>query len=1061
MNLNLFKSGLLKIFIAIMLGLLGHQLSMGQIVVSGSVSDAESGVSLPGANVLERGTLNGTVTDIDGNFTISVAESSATLVFSFIGYESLEKQVGTRTIINVSLSSGINLDEVLVVGYGTQKKESVVGAISQVEGDVLVSSGTNNVSTAIAGKLSGVVTLQTDGKPGEEEPKIFIRGAATWNNTDPLVMVDGIERSSWSEIDPNAIKSITVLKDASATAVYGAKGGNGVILITTKRGLEGKPEFSFSYSHGFKQISDQMSMLDASTTIPAYNDALRNDNLWDLLYSQDAINHYRTQDDPISYPSVNWIDEMFKIGHTDNLNLSVTGGTEKVNYFVSLGYLHDGDIINVEKQGDFDPRNYYNRYNMRSNLDFKLTKSTTLSTNISGSVQNRNRPSEMNRGGHSLVWVGIYTSAVNSSPLYYPPSVLEEYPDPNEPDANGVRYPFFNNGHLHDNPYSMLYTVGFENQDQFILNSDLVLKQDLSSITKGLSAQASISYGTNSEYHRYIGEGSGNEIAPRYRLTIYDDESYLWQRRPDYHEDLPNLAFTEESQNFYIRNLYYDVQANYNRTFASDHYLTALGIFRRKQVNRNTQEPYKEEAWSGRLTYAYKLKYLFETNLGYNGSESFAPGNRFGFFPAFAVGWNIAEESYIKDNLTFINRLKIRYSYGKVGVDNVSRWLYYQNYSEGTFGSSIAAGNGLGAYGAWYSTNTGYIEGPVANTLAQWETAVKQNIGIELGVFKKVSLSVDLFKEDRDNILQTPNTVPELAALEFKELNMGITKSHGFEIEASYIDTYGSDFHINLNAKYSFSENRVVFRDDPPGLPLHQRSAGYPIGQPRVMLSDGRYTSVDDINNYTQPGTNASAIGSDGYPVLYFYGTGDEKYIDYNGDGIVDGNDAAADLYPSYPLSHFSFSGLFRYKGLSFRMLLMGQLKKTSILEDELMMPFTTPFPVLYAHETDYYSSSNPNAFFPAPHTGAYGTYNLLNPVYARPVSSFLRIKELELSYDFKMPRKQHLKNLKIFINTNNLFTYSPNTYFGDPEKAQIRPGADGSYPLLRRYNMGIKIAFN
>lgn len=1057
---NLKRSGLIRTLVVGIICLVTGPYLYGQFVVSGTVTDSESGAHLPGVTVVEKGTMNGTITDAEGNYRITVTESSSVLIFSFVGFDALEEQVGERRVLDVTLTSGISLEEVLVVGYGTQKKESVVGAISQVKGDALVSSGTNNVSTALAGKLSGVVTMQNEGKPGEEDPKIYIRGVATWNNTDPLVMVDGIERSSWSDIDPNEIESISVLKDASATSVYGAKGGNGVILITTKRGSKGKPSFNFNYNYTLKQVSDNMTMMDAYETISRFNAALKNDNLWDQLYSGQELEHYKLQDKPYLYPSVNWIDELFKIGQSTNANLSVRGGTDQLDYFVSLGYLFDGDIIDVNKQDDFDPRNYYNRYNFRTNLDYNLSRTTRLSANISGSVQIRNRPSEMNRGAHSRVWEGIYSSAVNSSPLFYPASVLEEFPDPNEPEDSGIRYAYFNNGHLHDNPYSMLNTVGFEKQDELNMNTDLILNQDLSSVTEGLSFRASVSYGTNSEYRRIFGRGSENMILPRYRLTVYEDGSHLWQRKPDYHEDLPRLTFDRETQNFFIRSLYYDSQLNYERVFKGIHYITGLVIFRRKEVHRNTMEPFKEEAWSGRLTYAYKLKYLFETNLGYNGSESFAPGRRFGFFPAFALGWNIAEESFIEENLSFINRLKVRYSYGQVGVDNVSRWLYYQSYTETNFADAIANGNGLGAYGAWYPTNRGYLEGPIANSVAQWETAIKQNFGIETGVFNSFYLSIDFFKEERENILQTPNTVPDMAALEFKELNIGKTRSHGYEIEASYDTKINNDFSVMLNGKLSFSENRVVFRDDPPGLPDHQKQEGFPIGMPGTHLSDGRYESVDDINNYVAPGTTSSAIGSEGFPSLWFFGIGDEKFVDYNGDGIIDANDAVAELYPSYPQYHYSLSGSVTYKGFVLRTLITGQINKTSSLEAEYILPFTNSFPVLYEHEMDYYSSSNQTAFYPLPHTGVYGQYNYLNPLYSRPVSSFLRVKELELSYNFNLSKNAHVNRLRIFVSGNNLLTYSPNTSFGDPEKSLLRPGADGSYPLLRRYNIGVQLSF-
>ena len=1035
------------------------QMASAQVEISGTVTDAKNGDPLPGVNVIEKETINGTITDLNGEYTLTVDGSSSVLEFSYVGYETLEVPVNNRSVINVSLSIGVALEEVVVVGYGTQKKESVVGAISQVSGDELVSSGTNNVSTAITGKLSGVATLQTNGKPGEEDPKIYIRGAATWNNTNPLIMVDGIQRSNWSDIDPNEIESVSVLKDASATAVYGAKGGNGVILITTKRGMQSKPQFNFSYSHGFKQMSENAKMMDAYETLTRFNTALKNDNLWSELYSPAALEHYRLQDFPEMYPSVDWVSEMFKIGHSDNVNLNVRGGSEKVDYFVSLGYLFDGDILNLEKQGDFDPRNYYSRYNFRTNLGLKITNTTKLSANISGSVQDRNRPSTMNRGGNSLVWGSIFGSAVNAAPIIYPASVLEEYPDPNEPGAEGERYVYYNNGQLFDSPITMLYSTGFEHEKQLILNSDLILDQDLSMITEGLSAKATASYGSNVGYQRRYGGGAFTLIEPTYRLTVYDDDDYLWQRLPLYYEDIPQMAFSNENQQSLRRNLYYDAQLNYQRTFGGKHYVTSLFVFRRKQLNVGVQEPFKEEAWSGRITYAYKLKYLFETNLGYTGSEQFAPGNRFGFFPAFALGWNIGEEDFIKDNFTLINRMKIRYSYGKVGVDNGSRWLYYQSYTNNDLTGNIDKGT-FGAYGVWNPYTNTYVEGSVANSIAQWETAIKHNFGLELGLWNKLDFTLDLFKEERNNILEEPHTVPQFAALQFKDLNLGITKSHGYEIETTYNDKFGSNWRIYLNGKFSFSENRVLFRDDPLGLPDYQKAAGFPISQPRELLSAGRYGSVDDINNYVQPGTNTYAIGEYGYTNLYQYILGDESFVDYNGDGLIDSNDEVAYGFPSYPLYNVSFTANLGYKGFNFRFLLNGQFDKTSSLGDEWSVPFGISYPFLYENQMDYYTSDNPEAFYPAIHTGAFGLNNYKNPVYSLPITSFLRLREVELSYDFKVKNNTSIRNLQVFLNGNNLLTYAPNTKFGDPEKPDVRPARDDSYPLVRRYNVGIKLGF-
>lgn len=1032
--------------------------AFGQMAIKGTVVNADNGETLPGVNVIEKGTTNGTITDMDGNYRIIVSDQAKELSFTFVGYDNYIEQINGRSEINVELSAGITIDELVVVGYGTQKKESVVGAITQVDGDKLVSSGTNNISTAIAGKLSGVVTLQTDGKPGEEEPNIYIRGTATWNGSSPLILVDGIQRTSWADIDPNEIASISVLKDASATAVYGAKGGNGVILIKTKQGKKGAPKYTFSYAYGMKSVSEDLDYLDAYTTLTRFNTALKNDNLWNLLYSEEALEHYRLQDEPYVYPSVNWIEEMYTTGYSNNANLSVTGGSEAINYFVSLGYFRDGDILNLEKKGDFDPRNYYNRYNLRTNLDFKLTKTTTISTKLSGSNQKRNRPSVMNRGGHSPVWSAIYTSAVNSSPVYYPASILEEYPDPNDPGADELRYAFYNNGHIFNNPYSMIYTTGFENENEMNINTDVILDQDLDFLTKGLKFKASISYGTNTEYNRQYGGGAFSQLIPTYHLTVNEDDSYMWSRQPLYHEDVPAMNFGGESLTKFFRTLYYDAHLNYNRTFNMHHNVTALAVFRRKQINRGSQEPFKEEAWSGRLTYSFMGKYLFETNLGYTGSEQFAPGMRFGFFPAYALGWNVHRERFFANNFESINKFKMRYSYGKVGIDNGARWLYYQNYSTGS-GNWLNSG-AFGADGTYdrYGDNY-YQEGKIANNVVTWETAIKQNLGFELQFFKKLDLSIDFFKETRDDILEEPHTIPLYTGLKFKELNIGKTKSHGYEIELGLQHQFSKDFSINVITMMSYAENRVLFRDDPPNMPEYQKQAGYPIGQPRELISAGRFESVDDINNYTQPGTSQSSYTSAGYPNIYFYGIGDEKFVDYNGDGIINGNDIVAYGYPLYPKYHASFSLLLQYKGFELNTLFAGQFLKTSGLGD-VTVPFGSEFPYLYEHQLDYYTADNQDAFYPAIHAGTYGKLNTRNPAYSRPVSSFIRLKEIQLSYTANLKNNKLIDRFTVFANANNLWTYAPNIYFGDPEKPRVQPAQDNSYPLVKRFNFGITMHY-
>jgi TonB-linked SusC/RagA family outer membrane protein len=1013
-----------------------------ELSITGSVRSAVDNEPLIGVTIVIEGTTTGVITDYDGKFIIN-AQPGDLITVSYIGYEKQTIQLDNQTVLNIALNpSTEELEEVMVVGYGTQKKESVVGAITQVNSEDLVNSGVSEVTQALAGKLSGVVTIQNNGRPGDSQASILIRGKSSWVSAAPLVMVDGIERS-FADIDPNEVSSISVLKDASATAVYGSRGGNGVILVTTKRGFESKPKISFTCYQGLKHATSLPTYVDAYTTLQHANIAMKNDGIFNGLISGEVLDHYRNGDEPYLYPDVDWINEMIQTGYATTANINLRGGTKSVKYFTSFGYNHDGDILRSEKLENLDPRFYSNRYNLRSNFDFDISKTTRIKVNVGASHKTQNG----NSGYYGDFFRNIYQVGVNYSPLYYGADALELYPDENEPSYEGMRFA----GGVGEgkNPYTILH-AGLPMYDFDVhqlynrkisttdFNADIGFDQDLSFITEGLKVSALVSMNTSVAYQRQERQNGSSYIL---------SENETWRRMPSLDYDLEPLYFEGHSLKANTRKLYYEAKINYARSF-NNHYITAMGIFNRNERNTSLQPVYRDEAWAARATYSYALKYLFEVNLGYTGSEQFAPANRFGFFPAYAVGWNAGEEKFIKENLTFLDKLKFRYSYGKTGYDATpERWLYESEGYSTTYPAHTYAQFGPGYILRQYM----YKEGKVANINAQWEESVKHNFGVETAFFeRRMAFSFDIFKEERDKILMLPGSIPGFTMVTFKPLNLGRTKNHGFEFELSYRDETEWELKYSASANFSFSENRVVFQDDPLSIPDYQKNAGFPIGTQRHYLQDELYQSVDDVVNYLYKTPNV--------------GLGDVRFVDYNADGVINDKDQVAYEGTQYPLYSFGLSLNTSYKGFSINALLQGMLDKKSYFNNIAADPFYGGYNRIYAYQlNDYWTTENPDAFYPATHYDVARKSGNNDLSYAQRYlnTSFIRLKELQLAYTLKPEwNKFPVDHFMIYISGNNLLTWSEFGELGDPEKTSFTPGAGNSYPLLRRYNIGVKVNF-
>jgi TonB-linked SusC/RagA family outer membrane protein len=1029
-----------------------------QYTVTGTVKDAATGETLAGVTILVKGTTTGQISDPNGKFSIRIPDREAVLVFSFIGFTPQEIRVQQGSVVNVSMVLETKqIDEVVVVGYGTQKKESIVGAITQVNNATLMQAGATTVTNAIAGKLSGVLTIQLRGEPGNNQASIYIRGVSSWNGSQPLVLVDGVERD-FTLINPNEINTISVLKDASATAVFGAKGANGVIVVTTKRGTLGKPRMSFTATYGLEKATRIPDHISSYTTMSLLNVARMNGQQFTDMSTPQVLQEYKSPSTALNslrYPNVDWFKLCtYPFAPTSTANMNISGGTEFAKYFLSFGYEHEGSFFKGTQEGFYDMRYKNDKFNYRINLDFSITKSTLLTLNVGGALNWKNNP-------NSTGWRNLYSTSPARFPAYYPAWVLQGVPDKDYPNDTGDRLaaPF---GEYTGNPYTSLVSGQFNKDLGSQLFTDLILKQDLNFITKGLSANGKISlssYYNNREltgsrtYAEYLFnyDNIGTSTNPWFRNNPVQTNEY-WK--------MPPLDINVGGLNGgYYSNLYYEASLNYNNTFGK-HSVSILGLFNRQQRNSGTSFPYYNEGLVGRATYDYDKKYLLEINVGYTGSERFAPENRFGFFPSAAIGWVISEEQFFKNTLPWMNKLKVRYSDGMVGSDNAgSRWLYTSAYSK---------------------DDRNYIkEDLMANPLSQWERAHKRDIGAEIGLFKNVfTLNIDFFDEYRDKMLLAPKSVTFLLGQGVKELNLGKVKKHGIEVEAEFRKSVTPNFEYFVRGIFGWNENRVIFKDDPASYPEYMKLAGKPLTEMLnseygfegleingvQLTGSGYYTTVDDIHNNVSP----IALTS-----LY---VGDYKFLDYNADGTVN----AYDKYPikglTYPPITYSFSGGFTWKGFDFNFLFSGNKGKYVQYNQAWEVEFIKGDWRIHSSQLDYWTPTNPNANHSTLHYSGSSSADILvwgggeadrgyqtiieNRFFRK--ADYIRLKDLFLGYTFKanqlkeLNRLAGISNLNIYITGSNLFTIT-SLIEGDPEATNFQ---QGYYPQMVVVRLGIKAAF-
>ena len=1014
------------------------------IQAKGRVVDT-NGIAIAGAAVtVKGGSAGGTISDAQGAFTLRVRKGDV-LHVSFLGFQAREIAVTDASPLTIRLAEETHqVEDVVVVGYGVQKKESVLGAISQVNNEQLVNSGTTNITNAIAGKLSGVTTIQTGGQPGNNDANIFIRGVSSWNGSTPLVLVDGVERS-FADIDPNEVASLSVLKDASATAVFGAKGANGVIIVTTRTGSTGKPKMNISLSYGLDFPTMIPDHIGSAQTAELLNVALKNAQSYGSMIPRSEIEEYArpsSRINSIRYPDNDWFDiAMRRCAQTINANYNVSGGSQRVKYFLSLGYSHEGSIF--KDFSEWSNANFrYDRINYRSNLDFDVTRSTKLSVKVGGVLGIKDTPTDKTVSG---MFNMMYSASPMMYPAYYPAWVLEEIPDTDYPDASGGRLSSPRTAYF-GNIRTSLSTGEFEQTTDNKLYTDINFEQKLDFITKGLSVKANVSLST---YYSRISQTATNSNPTFYidwnRYDAGDGNPWIYSAASEHvYENTPYAVTRGAMQNNYYVTFYWEGALNYNRTFG-DHTVTALALFNQRENVKGTAFPYHSQGVVGRVTYDYKHKYLFECNLGYTGSEQFSPENRYGFFPSVAIGWVPSQERFWKEAMPWWSKMKIRYSDGLVGSDSGSRWLYFSDYVKG--GDS-------------------YIyEGAAANAVAQWEEARKRDLGIEMGwLNNRLTLNLDLFDEKRTNMLVKPN-VTMLVGTSYKEVNRGSMKKHGIDIELGWADKTPTGFGYNLTAMVSLNENRITNYEDAPYAPEYQKTAGKPYkGQTDgvSIVDSGYFESIDDIHNYPAYTTDWNFVNVGAY-----------KYLDYSADGRLSVEDLHAIAGSQYPPVVCSFRAGFDYKGFEFSMLWYANLGKWVEYNKSWEIEFNKGDYRITHSQLDYWRPDNRDAnhatlvyggtsghpmYMWAGGSGDAGAKMMLEGRTWRK-ADYLSLREVYLAYTFNAKRlrqKVEFRSLSLYLTANNLLTFTP-LIEGDPASTTF---TTGFYPQMTSLKLGVKIGF-
>lgn len=1003
--------------------------------VTGVVKDA-TGETVIGASVVEKGTTNGVITDFDGVFKLTVSEN-AVLQISYIGYQTQEVKVAGKTTLDITLREDTEmLEEVVVVGYGAQKKESVIGAISQVTSKDLLSTPSANISQAISGKITGVITSQTSGAPGADDAQIYIRGRATFaGDAQPLVLVDGVERS-FSQIAPDDIETISVLKDASATAVYGVRGANGVMLITTKRGKEQKPVVSLTANWQIQSPTRKDTYLDSYQSVMLLEEALANDGL-PSQFSADDIEMYRRSvagelsgEKAMRYPNVDWYDQVLSnTAPAQRYNVSVTGGTKRMRYYASGEFYDQKSIVKNLSNDQFGNTSSpgFRRYSFRANTDFFLTTDLTFSVNFGTRFEERRGPNTND-------------SAPNYSEIFYELNHTPGWLFPvsySIPNGESTRTLYAGTSQYQNNIVARLTEAGYYKSTNVVNETNFIVDYKMDWLTEGLSVKGMLSFDYENlhrnNYTRNFATYELNDPANYESLTAYNKFN-------------TDTELTHGSEFTSIYKLYMEAQVNYARKFGK-HDVTAMALYMQNDYRSKADLAKRYQGLVGRVTYAWDDRYLAEFNAGYNGSENFMKGKRFGFFPAFSIGWRLSNEPFMQKYSDWLNNLKIRASYGQVGNDVYQvngvqqRFLYEQKWSQITNDYYFGTTGQTGIYDAQYP-----------NYGVTWERAHKYNVGIEFGFFNgMLTGNVDVFYEKRNDILTTYLTRPEWVGVVMAAANLGKTKNQGYEIELKHSNHIGSDFHYTIGFNFSHARNEILSMDEPSIKTDYRKREGHPINQYFGLICDGYVTQAD--------------LDSGNLPVSRFSSdvkVGDLKYRDMNQDGFIDDRDETFIGYSDIPENMYALNLSANYKNWGFSVMFQGVDHVSRYYDAEAMFAFINGGKVKEHHlerwnpaESEAYNLAH--AKYPLLHYNDYGDHNQRQNSYFLKNGAFLRLKNIELSYTLpeRWSHKVGMSDCRLYINANNLVTWDHLDGLTDPES-----NGSNRFPIMKTVNFGVNIKF-
>ena len=1017
--------------------------------ISGRVTDIK-GEPLIGVNVTVDGDANGSITNMDGLYEIFVTKKSVVLKFTYIGFKTSEIRTNASTnIYDVTLEEQVNeLEETVIVGYGTQRKISNIGAQSSMKMED-IKTPSASLTTTLAGRLAGVVAVQRTGEPGKDAADIWIRGISTPNTSSPLVLVDGVERS-FNDIDPEDIESLTTLKDASATAVYGVRGANGVILIKTKPGKVGKPTVSADYYESFTRFTKMVDLADGITYMNAANEAMRNDGIA-TKYTEDQIRNTIAGKDPYLYPNVDWLKEIFNDwGHNRRVNVNVRGGSEKVAYYASVSYFNETGMTVTDKNIDtYDSKMKYSRYNFTTNLNIDVTPTTKVEIGAQGYLGEGNYP--------AISSADLYNAAMSISPVEYPKMFF----------VNGEAFvPGTSTNNNFNNPYSQATRRGYDNLTKNQIYSNLRVTQDLDMLTKGLKLTAMYAFDVYNEIHVHQDRAESTYNFLDTSVPYDMNGQPILQR---IYEGSNVLSYTQETSG--NKKTYLEASLNYDRTFNDDHRVSALFLFNQQSkllYPKGTLEdaiPYRMMGIAGRATYSWKDRYFAEFNIGYNGAENFSPKHRFGTFPAFGVGWVVSNEKFWQPLSKAVSFLKIRYTDGKVGNSEVSdrRFMYLDQMKEN------------GDYGYKFGPNgtkwSGYETVNMAVDLI-WEESRKQDLGIDLKLFNDdLSIVFDLFKERRENILlKREHSIPSFLGYNTSAPygNIGIIENKGFDGTIEYNKRINKDWVIALRGNVTFNKDKWIQGELPEQKYEWMNQYGHNINGVKGYVAEGLFTQteIDDMARWESLSDANKAITPK--PFASQFGTvkaGDIKYKDLNNDGQIDAYDQTYISRGDVPTTVYGFGFTIGWKDLSVGMMFQGVAGAERVLNGSSVNPFNGGGGSgnLYSNIGDRWTEENPdqNAFYPRLSYGSETTSNINNfqksTWWVRNMN-FLRLKTLQISYNLPKPwvNKVHLKNAAVYVMGTNLFTLSRFKLW-DPE---LNTDNGASYPNTTSYSVGINFTF-